>query len=154
MLTRRGAANPLARAYIEFLRSAEARHLQPLRFSAARVSRDRAVHRLAGLPAELWQALWLTVRLAFSAALILLLQGIPLACWLNQSRWRGVSLVETLIALPIVLPPTVTGFYLLILLAPQSPVGRFWLDTFGLPLTFGFAELVVASVLCSLPFAV
>lgn len=109
---------------------------------------------LHGLPAELWQALWLTVRLAFSATLILLLLGIPLAYWLNQSRWRGVALVETLISLPIVLPPTVIGFYLLILLAPQSPIGRFWLDTFGLSLTFSFAGLVVGSVLYSLPFAV
>ncbi|MEW5790955.1 MAG: hypothetical protein ACOY4L_09570 [Pseudomonadota bacterium] len=65
-----------------------------------------------------------------------------------------MALVETLIALPIVLPPTIIGFYLLILLAPQSPVGRFWLDTFGLSLTFSFAELVVGSVLCSLPFTV
>ncbi|MEW5944407.1 MAG: molybdate ABC transporter permease subunit [Pseudomonadota bacterium] len=109
---------------------------------------------LAILSPDLWQSLWLTLRLATVTALLLVAIGVPLAWWLNTSRFRGISLIETLVSLPIVLPPTVIGFYLLILLSPQQPVGRFWLETFGYSLTFSFAGLVIGSVFYSLPFAV
>jgi molybdate transport system permease protein len=103
---------------------------------------------------EVWQALWLTCELAVLTTLVLLLIGLPLAHWLNTSRWRGVIVVETLVTLPIVLPPTVIGFYLLVLFAPQNPLGAGWLAMTGAPLAFSFAGLVVGSVLYSLPFAV
>ena len=87
-------------------------------------------------------------------SLVLLVIGIPLANWLNNSRMRGMIFVETLVSLPIVLPPTVIGFYLLMLMAPQQPVGAAWVSVFGQPLPFSFAGLVVGSVVYSLPFAV
>lgn len=102
----------------------------------------------------LWAAIWLTLRLAFVTSLVLLVIGIPLAHWLNNSRMRGVILVETLVSLPIVLPPTVIGFYLLMLMSPSSAVGGAWLSVFGTPLPFSFAGLVAGSVVYSLPFAV
>ena len=105
-------------------------------------------------PPELWGAIWLTLKLALVSSLVLLVLGIPLANWLNNSRMRGVILVETLVSLPIVLPPTVIGFYLLMLMAPQQPVGAAWVSVFGQPLPFSFAGLVIGSVIYSLPFAV
>lgn len=112
------------------------------------------ISSIGALPADLWQSLWLTLRLALITMLLLLAIGVPLAWWLNTSRFRGVSLVETLVSLPIVLPPTVIGFYLLIVLSPQQPIGRFWQETFGHTLTFSFWGLVIGSVFYSLPFAV
>lgn len=106
------------------------------------------------LDGELWEAIVLTCRLAITTTAVLLLIGMPLAYWLNASRWRGTVLVEALVSLPIVLPPTVIGFYLLMLMAPQSGFGRYWLDIFGYTLTFSFTGLVIGSVLYSLPFAV
>jgi molybdate transport system permease protein len=106
------------------------------------------------LPPELWSAIFLTVRLALVTSLVLLLVGIPLANWLNNSRWRGIIFIETLVSLPIVLPPTVIGFYLLMAMAPQQPVGAAWVSVFGHPLPFSFAGLVAGSVVYSLPFAV
>ncbi|MFL6672024.1 MAG: molybdate ABC transporter permease subunit [Massilia sp.] len=103
---------------------------------------------------ELWKAIGLTLRLALATSLVLLAIGIPLANWLNTSRMRGVILLETLVSLPIVLPPTVIGFYLLVLMAPQQPLGAAWVSVFGHPLPFSFAGLVAGSVLYSLPFAV
>ena len=103
---------------------------------------------------QLWDAVSLTLRLASVTALVLLVLGIPLANWLNTSRMRGVIFIETLISLPIVLPPTVIGFYLLILTAPGQPLGTVWLTVFGQPLPFSFAGLVLGSVVYSLPFAV
>lgn len=100
------------------------------------------------------QAIWLTVRLAGVVTLILLLLGTPLAWWLarSRSRWRGA--VGAVVALPIVLPPTVLGFYLLVAMGPQGPVGQLT-DALGLGrLPFTFAGLVVASVIYSLPFVV
>ncbi len=103
---------------------------------------------------EIWQALWLTFELAATTTTLLLILGLPLAHWLNTSRWRGVVFVETLVTLPIVLPPTVIGFYLLVFFAPQHPLGGAWIAVVGAPLAFSFAGLVVGSVLYSLPFAV
>ncbi|HEX2162976.1 MAG TPA: molybdate ABC transporter permease subunit [Thermoanaerobaculia bacterium] len=98
--------------------------------------------------------LWLTLRLAVSATAVLLVLGTPLAWWLARTRSRLRPGVEAVIALPLVLPPTVLGFYLLLLLAPGSPVGGLWLEATGDTLTFSFAGLLVASVLYSLPFMV
>ena len=103
---------------------------------------------------ELWDAIGLTLRLALVTSLVLLVISIPLANWLNNSKMRGILLIETLVSLPIVLPPTVIGFYLLVLMAPQHPLGTAWMSVFGHPLPFSFAGLVAGSVLYSLPFAV
>lgn len=101
-----------------------------------------------------WAALWLTARLALVTSGVLLIIGVPLAWWLAMTPWRGRVFVESIVALPLVLPPTVIGFYVLIGLGPKSPVGR-WVEALaGHPLPFSFAGLVVASVLYSLPFAV
>jgi len=103
---------------------------------------------------ELWQSVWLTLRLASLTTIALLLLGIPLAHWLNVCRWKGVVLVETLVTLPIVLPPTVIGFYLLVLFAPQNPLGKLWIQVTGHTLAFSFSGLVIGSIFYSLPFAV
>lgn len=92
-------------------------------------------------------ALWLTVQLALITTAILLLLGIPLAWWLAQTKWRLKFLLDAVIALPLVLPPTVLGFYLLIFLGPKGPFG----DT---SLAFTFTGLVIGSVIYSLPFVV
>jgi molybdate transport system permease protein len=105
-------------------------------------------------PPELWDAIGLTLRLAAVTSIVLLIVGIPLANWLNNSKMRGIIFIETLVSLPIVLPPTVIGFYLLMLMAPQQPVGAAWMSVFGHPLPFSFAGLVAGSVVYSLPFAV
>ncbi len=106
------------------------------------------------LAPDLWPAIGLTLRLAAVSSLVLLVVGIPLAHWLNTSRLRGIVLLETLVSLPIVLPPTVIGFYLLMLMSPQQPVGAAWMQLFGRPLPFSFTGLVIGSVIYSLPFAV
>ncbi|HWM29699.1 MAG TPA: molybdate ABC transporter permease subunit [Woeseiaceae bacterium] len=98
--------------------------------------------------------LWLSLHLAAVTTLILLLLGTPLAWWLARTRSRFKPAVEAITALPLVLPPTVLGFYLLIMLSPASAVGGFWLQLTGDALTFSFAGLVVASVIYSLPFMV
>ncbi len=100
------------------------------------------------------QALTLTLRLAVTVSAILLVIGVPLAYWLTFSRQRGKFLVEALVSLPIVLPPTVLGFYLLVALGPLSPVGRWYRAITGHTLAFTFTGLVIGSVLYSLPFAV
>jgi molybdate transport system permease protein len=99
-------------------------------------------------------ALWLTFEVASLTTVLLLLLGTPLAWWLarTQSRWRGVC--NALVALPLVLPPTVLGFYLLVLLGPNGPIGGLMADLGLTPLPFTFGGLVVASVLYSLPFVV
>ncbi len=99
-------------------------------------------------------ALWITLRLALITVLVLLLTGTPLAWWLANTRWRFKSIIEAAVALPLVLPPTVIGFYLLIAMGPEGPLGRLttWL---GLePLAFSFTGLVLGSVVYSLPFVV
>jgi molybdate transport system permease protein len=101
-----------------------------------------------------WQAFWLTIRLAIVVTAILLALGLPLAYWIAFSRWRWKFLVEAIVALPIVLPPTVLGFYVLIALGQRSPFGRCWQSMTGHTLAFTFSGLVIGSVLYSLPFAV
>jgi len=101
-----------------------------------------------------WAAVWLTARLAATATVLLLIIGLPMAWWLARTRSAARPLVASLVALPLVLPPTVLGFYLLLLLGPQGPVGQA-MDALGLArLPFTFGGLVVASVLYSLPFVV
>jgi len=101
-----------------------------------------------------WQAFWLTIQLALLVAAILIFLGMPIAYWIAYSRWRFKFLIEALVGLPIVLPPTVLGFYILIALGPHSPLGRWWLSLTGHTLAFTFQGLVIGSVLYSLPFAV
>jgi molybdate transport system permease protein len=98
--------------------------------------------------------LWLTLKLASVTTAILLVLATPLALWLAFTRSRTKPAVEAITALPLVLPPTVLGFYLLVTLGPETPVGAFWVRVTGESLTFSFAGLVVASVIYSLPFAV
>jgi molybdate transport system permease protein len=99
-------------------------------------------------------ALILSLELAGLTTAILLVLGLPIAWWLVTSRWRARFLVEAVVALPLVLPPTVLGFYLLTGLGPHSPAGRLFEAVAGHPFPFSFAGLLVASVLYSLPFAV
>jgi len=99
-------------------------------------------------------ALLLSLRLAAFTTALLLVLGVPLAHWLATTRRRARVVVEAVVALPIVLPPTVLGFYLLVALGPGSPLGRLWVDAAGRPFPFSFEGLLVASVLYSLPFAV
>jgi molybdate transport system permease protein len=101
-----------------------------------------------------WQAFWLTLELALVVSAILFVGGLPLAYWIAFSRWRWKFLVEALVALPIVLPPTVLGFYVLVALGSRSPLGRAWQSLTGHTLAFTFSGLVIGSVLYSLPFAV
>jgi molybdate transport system permease protein len=101
-----------------------------------------------------WTAIALTFKLAGFTALILLLIGLPVAYWLSFSRWRWKFLVESVVALPLVLPPTVLGFYILVAIGPHSPLGRWYTELVGHPLPFTFQGLLIASVLYSLPFAV
>lgn len=97
---------------------------------------------------------WLTLALAAVTTVILLVIGTPLAWWLSVTRARIKPAVEAITALPLILPPTVLGFYFLIALGPASPVGEFWVRITGDSLTFSFSGLVIASVVYSLPFMV
>jgi len=101
-----------------------------------------------------WQAIILTLRLAVTVSAVLVIIGLPLAYWIAFSRRRWKFLVESLVAMPLVLPPTVLGFYFLLLLGRGGIVGSWLNRIFGVTLPFSFAGLVVASVLYSLPFAV
>lgn len=98
--------------------------------------------------------LWVTLHLAVTTTVILLLVGTPLAWWLARTRSRARPVIEAVTALPLVLPPTVLGFYLLVILSPQSTLGGLWVSMTGDTLTFSFAGLVIASVIYSLPFTV
>ena len=98
--------------------------------------------------------LWLSLALAGVTTIVLIMLGTPIAWWLAGTKSRFRPAVEAVTALPLVLPPTVLGFYLLIALGPASPVGGFWLKVTGESLTFSFAGLVIASVIYSLPFMV
>lgn len=103
---------------------------------------------------SLFEPIWLTLKLALVSTLVLLIVGIPFAWWLAQRRGWLIDTLNTLVALPLVLPPTVIGFYLLLVMSPESPLGR-WLDTqFGLILPFSFTGLVIGSVIYSLPFVI
>jgi molybdate transport system permease protein len=99
-------------------------------------------------------ALLLSLRLALCVSAILLVIGMPLAYWLAYSKWRGKFLLESVVALPLVLPPTVLGFYALVAMGPHGPLGKLWIALFGQGLAFTFTGLILASVLYSFPFAV
>jgi molybdate transport system permease protein len=101
-----------------------------------------------------WSAIVLSLRLATTTTLILLVAGLPLAGWLTLSQRRGRWAVDALVALPVVLPPTVLGFYVLVALGPRSPLGQAYEALTGSTIVFSFQGLLVASVLYSLPFAV
>ena len=98
--------------------------------------------------------LWLSAQLAFVTMLVLIVLGAPLAWWLSQTQVRWQPVVQAIVAMPIVLPPTVLGFYLLIVLGPHGAIGSWWVRLTGDTLTFSFAGLVIASCLYSLPFAI
>jgi len=100
------------------------------------------------------EALLLSLRLSATVALLLQFVALPLAYSLAFAKWRGKFLVESVVALPLVLPPTVLGFYALLAMGAQGPLGKLWQSLFGHPLAFTFAGLVVASLVYSLPFAV
>jgi len=100
------------------------------------------------------EAIWLSLQLAALTTAVLLLAGLPLAYWLAVTRWRLKFLLEAIIVLPMILPPTVLGFYILIALGPLSPIGRAYEAIAGKSLAFSFEGLLLASILYSLPFAV
>jgi len=101
-----------------------------------------------------WGPLWLTMQLAGVTVVVLLIVGTPLAWWLAFTKSRFRTPVEAIVALPLVLPPTVLGFYLLVALGPHGPIGGFWKTLTGSSLSFTFTGLVIASALYSLPFVV
>jgi molybdate transport system permease protein len=101
-----------------------------------------------------WQAFWMTIRLAVVVSTVLVVLGLPIAYWIAFTRWRGKFLAEAVVALPIVLPPTVLGFYVLVALGSRSPLGRWWQSWTGHTLAFTFTGLVIGSIIYSLPFAV
>jgi len=101
-----------------------------------------------------FDALLLTAKLAGLTTLILLVIGTPVAWWLANTRCKAKPVIEAVVALPIVLPPTVLGFYLLLVLSPQSAFGSWWFELTGQTLTFSFSGLVIASVIYSFPFVV
>jgi molybdate transport system permease protein len=101
-----------------------------------------------------WNAIALSAKLASVVSALLLAISLPTAYWLTFSRWRWKFLLEAVVALPLVLPPTVLGFYVLVAIGSESPVGRAWTAWTGHGLAFTFEGLVIASILYSLPFAV
>src|SRR5437588_2270475 len=101
-----------------------------------------------------WEAIWLSMRLASATTLFLLFLGLPFAYWLSETRWRLKFVLEAIVALPIILPPTVLGFYILIAIGPQSPFGRTYEAITGRSLPFSFQGLLLASIIYSFPFAV
>ncbi len=101
-----------------------------------------------------WQAVFLTLQLAAISTGILLVIGIPMAWWISRMQSRFKVVLESIIALPIVLPPTVLGFYLLIMFSPNSAVGSAWVSITGSTLAFSFTGIVLGSVIYSLPFVV
>ncbi len=101
-----------------------------------------------------WAAIWLTMKLASATTLILFVAGLPLAYWLAMSRWPGRFVIEAVVALPLVLPPTVLGYYLLVTMGPYGVLGQISTSLFGVRLPFTFAGILVGSVLFNLPFAV
>lgn len=98
--------------------------------------------------------LWLSIKLGLITTVILIVFGTPLAFWLSRTRSHGKTVVEALVAMPIVLPPTVLGFYLLILLGPGGWIGSHWVELTGSSLTFSFTGLVIASIFYSMPFVI
>ena len=143
---------PAGRAFCAFLRGAEG---QALVAAAGYGSAPGLAAQGGPRPsASPWAAVRLTLLLAGSSTAILLVLGTPLAWWLarGHSRWRAP--VEATVALPLVLPPTVLGFYLLVLLGPEGPLGAVWEGLGGPRLVFSFGGLVIGSVVYSLPFVV
>ena len=98
--------------------------------------------------------MWLSIQLALVTTIVLVIIGTPIAWWLSQTNTRWKPAIQAVVAMPIVLPPTVLGFYLLILLGPDGAIGGWWVQLTGSALTFSFAGLVIASCVYSLPFAV
>jgi molybdate transport system permease protein len=96
----------------------------------------------------------LSLRLAAIVSVVLLVFSLPVAYWIAFTKWRGKFLFESIVALPLVLPPTVIGFYALIAMGPRGPLGKIWQSLFGRSLAFTFTGLVLASLLYSFPFAV
>lgn len=103
---------------------------------------------------SMYGPLWLSVQLALVTTVVLVLIGTPIAWWLSQTQTRWKPAIQAIVAMPIVLPPTVLGFYLLILLGPDGAIGSWWVQLTGSALTFSFTGLVIASCFYSLPFAV
>ncbi len=101
-----------------------------------------------------YQPLWLTLQLAFITTGCLLVIGIPIAAWLAHSKFKLKPAVEAIISLPLVLPPSVLGFYLLLAFSPASGLGKFLNDVLGIRLVFSFTGLVISSIIYSLPFMV
>jgi molybdate transport system permease protein len=101
-----------------------------------------------------WSPIILTLQLALITTVILLVISIPLAYWMANTKSRIKSIIEAIVSLPLVLPPTVLGFYLLIAFSPESAIGSFLNDVFGLKLAFSFSGLVIGSIIYSLPFMV
>lgn len=101
-----------------------------------------------------WNPLWLSIKLAFITTLILLLIGVPIAYWLSKKRSTLRLIIEALLTMPLVLPPSVLGFYLLLAFSPQNALGNWLQDNFNIQLIFSFEGLVLASVIYSLPFMV
>jgi molybdate transport system permease protein len=101
-----------------------------------------------------WTAIWLSIRLAIATTAVLFAIGLPIAYWVAFSAWRWKFLAEAVVALPLVLPPTVLGFYILIAIGPMGPIGQAYARTAGGTLPFTFTGLLIASVLYSMPFAV
>ena len=103
---------------------------------------------------NLFGPMWLSIQLALVTTVVLVIVGTPIAWWLSQTSTRWKPAIQAVVAMPIVLPPTVLGFYLLILLGPDGAIGSWWVQLTGSALTFSFAGLVIASCIYSLPFAV
>ena len=101
-----------------------------------------------------WTAIGLSLRLSACTTFVLMFLGLPLAYWLANTRWPGKFFIEAVVALPLVLPPTVLGFYVLMAIGPLSPLGQFYEFLFGHRLPFTFQGLLIASVFYSLPFAI
>src|SRR5210317_2114655 len=101
-----------------------------------------------------WNPLLLTFKLALITTVLLLIIAIPLAYWLSYTRSAAKPVIETLVSMPLVLPPTVIGFYLLVAFSPNNAFGTFLKDTFDMQLVFSFEGLVIASIIYSLPFMV
>jgi len=100
-----------------------------------------------------WTALFLSLKLALVATSVLIVLTAPLACLLAYSRMPGKAFLEAFINLPLAMPPTVVGFYLLLLMGPEGRLGRLWTGMTGSPLLFTFAGIVIASIIYSIPFA-
>src|SRR5881396_3279716 len=101
-----------------------------------------------------WEALLTTLKLASVTSLILMVIALPVSYWVAFSKWRWKFLIEAVVALPLVLPPTVLGYYILVALGARSPIGRWYQSMTGHGLPFSFEGLLIASILYSLPFAV